>query len=366
MSVKIQSNSATNQKDGPSKAIQRAWDKLRAGAGDPIQYVEDRYDSFANEEKCKISTLANLPNVVKGLNKAKQKVKKLSKKTKDKYIKECKRTFAATKWKAIETIEFVHTHQRVPVGKTIIDILLILCAMQTNTIKLAQLKEKGKTRYICYDGQHTLIVLYLLGFKRVPVEIKIVSNIADVRTLFRNANGKGLHRKVCNWEDNRQEVLRYEEDGIRDAAAKQAHRIDRLLKKNHMAMSGGGTGKIRNTVSRINELQTLKNNKLGQMYIDCYKHRTKNNIDIDKYPALGSKESRFYDAAIKAGWTVKQINNITDFLDEVRGTSVAYHKSDFWLAVKDFSGGNDGTNAISYIRNEHETDDEMKDFGVKL
>jgi len=348
MLVKTQKN---HLKDAPSPAIKDRWVRFQVGKGNQVNYTNARFLLLDRDERAKIKKL----------------IKAMSKKARATFRKEYNAAFAAAQWLRVNLIEFVHSHQREPVCKIITDILSALCGLEVNSIKIAILKQIGKPdRYICYDGQHTLIVLVLLRYKKVPIDVKVVYNIAAVRELFRLANGKGIHGKVSAVEDFRQEVLRYVEDGIRDSAAQLANQIHQLLVKNNMAMDG--EGKILNSISRISELRDiLKTTAHRQAYIDCYKYRIGNNIDTAKHSGFGSKESVFYAHLItEARFTTKQINKITDYLYKHRGTSVAYASSDFWNDVDDYSGAKEKGGALAYLKHEYNVDPSLKDFGVTL
>lgn len=246
-----------------SATIKRLWKPFLPNIDNSVEYTKDRFNHFSSKEKAEI----------------KKAIRNMSKKDRAKFRKDFKFTFSETKHLAIKRIEFVPSHQRRCVFKIIKDIYRAIRGLEVNPIKIAILKQRGKPdRYICYDGQHTIILLYLLGYKKVPIEVKVVKDIADVRELFRLANGKGIRGKVSAVEDFRQEVLRYVEDGIRDAAAILAHQIQQLLVKNNIAMDG--IGNIRNSISRTKELFDLKTKAHQQKYIDCYKHRTNSKIYI--------------------------------------------------------------------------------------
>ena len=335
----------------PSAAVKERQEIFKKNTTNPVEYVKDRYNHFTTDEKLTIKKfLGNVTTKIRA-----------------KFRKELKAKFPAsqTQYLDILLIELIHSHKRLPVIKIITDILRALCGREVNKIKIAILREKGKpARYICYDGQHTLIVLYLLGYKIVPIDVCCVKTLAEVREQFRLANGKGIHGKISSLEDFRQEVLRYVEDGIRDIAAILANQIQQLLVLNCMAMDG--QGRILNTISRVHELYELKDKKLQQMYIDCYKHRIARGIDTVKYPGMGSKESRFYYVMIMAGYTVKQINKITDYLYDVEGTSTAFADSDFWNNVDNHTAKKEGETALRFLLYEYENYSDLEDFGVIL
>jgi hypothetical protein len=324
-----------------SKAVQSRWERFVVNSLDNLDYVKDRFMRLSKDEQ----------------SLARKLVKKISTKVRDKFYKDLK--FSFNEWLPINDIEFVHSHQRYPLLEIIKYIIKHIRCLELNPIKIAILKQRGKPdRYICYDGQHTLILLYLLGYKFVPIITRNVRSLAEIRELFRLENGKGYRKEVNNVEDFRQDWLSYHEDGCRDNAATTANQVQDLLVVKGMAMDG--QGKIRNTLSRYNELKTLKTKKQRETYLDAYTHRQTRGIFMTKYPGMGSKESRLYEKLIRKGLTLKQINAITDFLYDIEGTTVAYPKSGFWNEVEAEHNSKSPESGIAFLRNKLQTDKKFK------
>lgn len=324
-----------------SKAVQSRWEIFVVNSLDNLDYIKDRFMRFSKDDQ----------------SRARKLVKKISTKVRTEFYNNLQ--FSFNEWLSINEIEFVHSHQRCPLLSIVQYIIKHIRCLELNPIKIAILKQRGKPdRYICYDGQHTLMLLYLLGYKFVPIETRNVRSLAEVRELFRLVNGKGYSKDPSNVEEFRQDWLSYTEDGCRDYNAKMAFQVQNLLVSKGMAMDGQGY--VRNTLSRYNELKTLKTRKRQTIYLNAYDHRLQREIFTTKYPGMGSKESRVYEKLIMAGLTLVQINAITDYLYDVEGTTFSYAKSNFWNEVEAEHNSKSPESAIAFLRDKFETDKKFK------
>jgi len=323
-------------------AINKKNEQFQPTGGEEIDFVEGRWNKLTDEEAERVYSL-----LLVLIPKYRQ------------FLKEYKKVFKFGEERPVSDIEFIHSHQRLPDAKNLVNILKDFNIKSINYIELAYVNG----RLICYNGQHTLILLWKLGFKKVPVIIKQVDTVAEVRVLFREANGKGTHMKVSGVEDHRQDVLWFRTDGCTHKDAVAATQAQEVLEKNYMAFDG--IGKAINCLPRRKELYDLKTKTKQQMFINCYKHRRDNGIAMDKYPGWGSKECGWYSHMITEGYTLTKINNITDFMYEHLGTHIAYAGADsIYPKVANSQGGMEPKNLFKYLKNHHKA--ELLEFGVKL